>query len=160
MQKSTLYLSLVLAIALSVVTRPASAQDKYYIKLKSTTQGSFQPTQQAARGNGFMECKSIAFSSTAVNSATARSNGMQQHETLKVTIATAVASPQILQDNWTNKEIQEILLEFCKPVKGQEQTYMKITLTKATITAVVVKGDTEEVTFKYMNMQEVETPIK
>ena len=76
MKSFTLFVSLALAFALSVVTRPASDQDKYYIKLKSATQGSFQPTQQAARGNGFMECKSIAFSSTAVNPATARSIGV------------------------------------------------------------------------------------
>jgi type VI secretion system Hcp family effector len=159
MQKSTLYLSLVLAIALSAA-HTASAQDKYYIRLKSSTQGSFQPTQQAARGNGFMECKSITFLSTGVNSGSAKSNGIQKHEALKVTIASAVASPQLLQDSWTNREIQSVQLEFCRPVKGQEQTYMEITLTKATITAVALKGDTEEVTFKYMNMEEIETPIK
>jgi type VI secretion system Hcp family effector len=158
MQKITLYLSLLLGFVLSDATRPACAQDKFYIRLESATQGAFKPNQPATKGNGFMECTSIAFLSTGVNSGSAKSNGVQQHEPLKVMIKTAVASPQILQDSWTNKVIKIVQLEFCHTVKDQEQPYMKIDLNNAVITGVVLKSDSEEVTFKYASLSDVETP--
>jgi type VI secretion system Hcp family effector len=158
MQKSTLYLSLVLAIALSA-THTASAQDKMYIRLETGTKGVFQPTQQAARGNSFMPCTSIAFLSAPMSSGSAKSNGVQQHEPLKVTIASAVAAPQLLQTNCSNENLKTVQIEFCHTVKGKELTYMTLKLTNANIKNMALQSDREEVTFNYQKMEYVESPV-
>ncbi len=104
MQKSGMYVSLALAIVL-VSARDAPAQDRIYIRFESATQGAFQPSKLAAKGNNFFECKNMAFLSAPVNAGTTKANGAQKHEPLKVTIESAVAAPQLLQANWSNQEV-------------------------------------------------------
>lgn len=151
-----MYVSLVLGIVLASA-RPANAQDKMYIRLESTTQGAFKPNKPAAKGNSFMECKNVTFLSAPMSSGTAKSNGAQKHEPMKVTIESAVAAPQLLQDQWTNKVIRTVQLEFVHSDKtGKEQTYMTIKLTNATITSVELQGSQEICQFKYESMSMTE----
>jgi type VI secretion system Hcp family effector len=157
MQKSTLYLSLVLAIALSA-KHTASVQDKIYIRFESAKQGAFQPSKPAAKGNSFFECKNMAFLSAPVNSGSAKSNGVQKHEPLKVTIESAVAAPKLLQANWSNQELKVQVELTHATATGKEQTYMTITLTGAIITSLALQGDQEVATFNYKNLEYTETP--
>jgi type VI secretion system Hcp family effector len=157
MQKLTMYVSLVLGIALSSA-RPPSVQDKIYIRFESPKQGAFHPSKQAAKGNDFFECKNMAFLSAPVNSGSAKSNGATKHEPLKVTIESAVAAPQLLQANWSNQELKVQVELTHATATGKEQTYMTITLTGAIITSLALQGDQEVATFNYKSLEYTETP--
>jgi type VI secretion system Hcp family effector len=156
MQKSTLYLTIVIGSML-IAARPANAQDKIYIRLESATQGAFQPNKPAAKGNSFMECKNVTFLSTAMSSGSAKSNGVVKLEPMKVTIESTVAAPQLLQDQWTNKVLKTIQLEFTHAsLTGKEQIYMTVALTNAIITSVELQGNQEVVQLKYQKMEMTE----
>jgi type VI secretion system Hcp family effector len=156
MKSFTLFVSFVLAIALSTA-HTAGAQDKMYIRLQTASKGVFQPSQAAARGNSFMLCTSIAFLSAPVSAGSAKANGVQQHEPLKVTIASAVAAPQLLQANCSNENLTSVQIDFCHTVKGKEVTYMTLKLTNASIKSMALQSDREEVTFNYQKMEYSET---
>jgi type VI protein secretion system component Hcp len=158
MQKLTMYLTLVLGIALSSA-RPANVvQDKIYIRFESPKQGAFHPSKSAPKGNDFFECKNMAFLSAPVNSGSAKSNGATKHEPLKVTIESAVAAPQLLQANWSNLEMKVQVELTHVTATGKEQTYMTITLTSAIITSLALQGDQEVVTLNYKSLEYSETP--
>jgi type VI secretion system Hcp family effector len=158
MQKLTMYVSLVLAIALSSARPPSVVQDKIYIRLESVKQGAFHPSKEAAKGNSFFECKNMAFLSAPVNSGSAKSNGAVKHEPLKVTIESAVAAPQLLQASWSNQELKVQVELTHVTATGKEQTYMTITLANATITSVALQGNDEVTTFNYQKLEYTETP--
>jgi type VI secretion system Hcp family effector len=158
MQKSTLFASLLLAIAVSAA-QTASVQDKIYIRFEGAKQGAFQPSKQAAKGNNFFECKNLAFLSAPVSSGSTKSNGALKHEPLKVTIESATAAPQLLQANWSRQELKLVQIELTHvTATGKEQTYMTIKLTGAMITSVALQGDQEVATFNYTKLEYTETP--
>ena len=100
----------------------------------------------------------MAFLSAPVSSGSAKSNGAQKHEPLKVTIESATAAPQLLQANWSNQELKVQVELTHAYMTGKEQTYMTITLTGAIITSLTLQGDQEVVTFNYKNLEYKETP--
>jgi Type VI secretion system effector, Hcp len=155
-----MYLSLALGFALSAAGS-ADAQEKMpvmFIRLETSTKGVYQPTSAAARGNSFMPCSNVAFLSAPVSSGSAKSNGMQQHEPLKVTIASAVAAPELLKAQCSNEVLKNVQVDFCRYDKlGKELVYMSLKLTNATIKNMALQSDREEVTFNYQKMEYVES---
>jgi type VI secretion system Hcp family effector len=152
------YLPVILCVLFLGALRPANAQNRFYLKIESAKQGAFKPTKQRASGDGFMECKSFEFESSApVDAGNAQAHGVTKHEPLKVTIDGTVASAQILQDSWTKQSLSSVLLELTRPSStGKEQVYMKISLKNAMISGVTMNSNTEVVRFTYEQMEMTE----
>jgi type VI secretion system Hcp family effector len=156
------YFPVILCVLLLGVLRPANAQNKFYLKIESAKQGAFHPTKQRPQGDGFMECKSFEFESTApVDAGNAKAHGVAKHEPLKVTIDGTVASAQILQASWTKQLLSSVLLELTRRSDiGIEKVYMKISLKNAMISDVIMNSNTMVVRFTYEQMEMTEVPVR
>jgi len=154
------YVTIVLCAALLGIARPASAQDRFYLKMESLKQGSFKPIQQRAKGDGFMECTGFNFDNKVpIDAGNAQTRGARSHDPLKVTISTSVASPQILQASWAHQVLSSVQMEMTHTVGGKEQLFMRLTLKNAAITAVDINKDTEVVSFQYEQMTVETNPV-
>jgi type VI secretion system Hcp family effector len=96
-------------------------------------------------------------SETPVDAGSSQANGVKKHEPVKVTISTAVASPQLLQAGWKNQVLPNVMMEMTHMVSGKEQLYMRLTLRNATITGIDLNKDNEVLSFQYeqMTMEEI-----
>ena len=166
MKKKQIYRSLLLAGLLLTTALFASAQSVIaYVTINGAKTGAFKGSAITTGNEGKIECIGFSYSvSSPHDAASGQATGKRVEQPVRIIKSFDSSTPQLLQALYTNEVLKTVTIEFYKKsATGMETLFYTVTLTNATVSAIVQNGGTasekttalpsEEVSFVFQKME-------